>query len=147
MIASILLSSSPARYPSLIPSPRLVSAIRALVLSSGAWDLDLLVQSFPQYIAWFVAPTFGVCDSYAADSPVSMAIPEDMKRIKWLLVHSRGDTWVDLPQSQAMMRHLKSQGAEWVELDEELDEEHDVVIKGEAFPKLVSRYILQWEKE
>ncbi|KAF5357853.1 hypothetical protein D9756_001652 [Leucocoprinus leucothites] len=142
MLSCILLDSS-AVTPSLTPSAALLSAIKGIVLSEGIYDLDLLNAHFPEYLSWFVAPAFGKLDSYAALAVTSYS-PRRLG-FDWLLIHSMGDTLVDLPQSEGMVQHLISEygpGAGGrISLDTSLTQDHDDILVTGDFVNLVGRFV------
>ncbi|KAI0818549.1 Alpha/Beta hydrolase protein [Irpex lacteus] len=145
-------------FPQLIPSPRLIASVRGFILSEGIYDLDLLLRSFPAYKDWFVAAAFGERDSYAAvntiqgiirkpPQPPSTPTVKEEDKAKWLVIHSTGDTLVDVLQSQGFADNLREQGAD-VELnDSEVTEEHNDLLRGEVYPTLVANFVLRNEKE
>jgi len=107
ILTAILLDSSKST-PSLSPSPMLLNAVRGVALSEGIYDIDLLLQSFPTYKAWFISNTFGDKLSYSSDSTISYPRRENGGDPTWLIVHSSGDTLIDVVQSQAIYEHLES---------------------------------------
>lgn len=140
-------------FPQLIPSPRLITSIRGFILSEGIYDLDLLLRSFPAYKDWFVAAAFGARDSYAAVNTIRGVIrkpsaPTDKQeeKAKWLVIHSTGDTLVDVVQSQGFADNLQEQSAD-VELnDSEVTEEHNDLLRGEVYPSIVAKFVLRNER-
>ncbi|KAI0693269.1 Alpha/Beta hydrolase protein [Cytidiella melzeri] len=151
MLTSIFLSpSSPTHtsIPTLVPSPRLLSSIKAFILSSGIYDIDLLLRSFPAYKAWFIADTFGTHDSYAPWSTMDRELRKGLNaNCKWFVIHSTGDTLVDVIQSEGMLSQLRQQGVDDVELNRELTEEHNDTLKGDVYPGIVSRFVLGCENK
>ncbi|KAJ7632527.1 Alpha/Beta hydrolase protein [Roridomyces roridus] len=107
IIASIFLDSS-AVTPSLTPPPALLQAVKGLVLAEGIHDIDLLLTRFPTYRAWFIAEAFGDRPSYAPFSVTTMGTREGGEHLRWLVIHSTGDTLVDQPQSETMYDHLRT---------------------------------------
>jgi hypothetical protein len=57
-------------------------------------------------------------------------------------VHSKGDTLVDEAQSEAMYQHLLRSVPHITKNFEELIEEHNDILKGVEFVKLVGQYII-----
>ncbi|KAI0341743.1 alpha/beta-hydrolase [Trametopsis cervina] len=143
MLTAIFLEPTPdhAPAPSLIPSPRLLSSVKKFVLSSGLYDLDLLLQSFPGYKDWFIASTFGDYESYSRWTTANMRLREELKDAKWLIIHSRGDTLVDTLQSETMLASLQAQGAV-VSFDTQLTEDHNDTLRGDTYPGIVSQFVL-----
>jgi acetyl esterase/lipase len=113
-ILSALALDSSAHTPVLAPPPPapgragLITAIRGVVCSEGIFDLDALLASFPTYHAWFIANAFGPGPSYAAANVAAYPRRVDGSHIRWLLVHSSGDTLVDVRQARAMYDHLRA---------------------------------------
>ncbi|KAI0318649.1 Alpha/Beta hydrolase protein [Amylostereum chailletii] len=145
MLASILLESS---WPSLVPPANLIRAVCGVVFSEGIYDIDLLLRTFPAYRGWFIANTFGDRSSYAAESVTTFKRRESGGHIRWLIVHSTGDTLVDILQSEAMYNHLVELGGSesaasgmvmrnWGDLKEE----HNDVLRAERFIELTGNFI------
>ncbi|KAJ6630696.1 Alpha/Beta hydrolase protein [Mycena sp. CBHHK59/15] len=105
ILASIFLDSS-AISPSLAPSARVLRGVQGLAVSEGIYDLDLLLERFPEYSEWFIAAAFGKRDSYTQYSATRLALRKN-SALRWMVIHSTGDTLVDVPQSDAMYRHLR----------------------------------------
>ncbi|KAG6818192.1 hypothetical protein H0H87_000097 [Tephrocybe sp. NHM501043] len=105
MLSSIFLASSSVT-PSLTPDPSIRQAAKGIVMSEGIYDIDLLIKSFPTYLDWFIRPTFGHLPSYATFSTTTFPLIDT--HIKWLVIHSKGDTLVDLQQSEVIYQHLCS---------------------------------------
>jgi acetyl esterase/lipase len=117
IIASILLDSS-AAYPKLTPphppvgSPSLLDAVQGVVLFEGIHDIDILLQSFPDYGKWFIAETIGPGPLYAEASAINYPLrthggKEQGTHIRWLVANSTGDTLIDFKQAEIMVDHLK----------------------------------------
>ena len=144
MLASILLDSA---QPRLAPAPQLLRLVRAAVLSEGIYDLDALCRSFPSYKAWFVANAFGDRPSYAPFNVAAHPPRAGGEHIRWLVLHSTGDTLVDRLQSETMYAHLVDvAGADGVPRVEksfdELTEGHNDLLSGEVYPRLVADFVL-----
>ncbi|GLB35040.1 putative alpha/beta hydrolase fold [Lyophyllum shimeji] len=147
MLSSIFLDSSSVT-PTLAPPPSLLRAVQKIIMSEGIYDLDLLLSTFPNYRDWFVAPAFGRRESYAPFSTTTYPLID--KRIKWLIIHSKGDTLVDLPQSDAMYQHLceLNGGDASTRIHrntEQLSGEHNDILLGLEFVEIVKNYILDDE--
>lgn len=135
MLGSIFLDS-----PLFVPSQQLLHSVQAIILSEGLYDLDLLLQKFPNYRQWFIEPAFGSHASYAEFSVTKL--PPRTSAIKWLIIHSKGDTLVDMTQSLEMYRHLSSTQATQVVLNTQLDGEHDEILHSDAYIQIVSQFVL-----
>ncbi|KAH9951872.1 alpha/beta-hydrolase [Amylocystis lapponica] len=133
-----------AAYPSLVPDPRLLASTRALVLSDGLYDFDLLLHTYPAYKTWFIAPAFGTRTSYAPFNTTTYAPREGAEHLSWLVLHSTGDTLVDMPQSERIHARLcELYPPRRVERNfDELTEEHNQMLQGELYPRLVGQFIL-----
>ncbi|EMD38427.1 hypothetical protein CERSUDRAFT_48501 [Gelatoporia subvermispora B] len=148
MLNSILLApaTDDASFPSLTPSPALLSATQAVVMSEGIYDLDLLLHSFPGYKAWFIANSFGERESYPQFDTTAYTLRTGSDHIRWLIIHSDGDTLVDRVQSERMYARLTElssgrEGAVQRNLDE-LKEQHNDLLKGEVYPRIVAGFLL-----
>jgi hypothetical protein len=142
MLSSIFLDSS-AVTPVLTPSPTLLHAVQGIIFSEGIYDLDLLCSHFPPYLDWFVADAFGKSDTYAAFAVANYALRQP--RIRWLLIHSQGDTLIDRPQMEKMLEHLKSQygtsAHEYIYYDTSLTQEHDAILAQDEFVQIIGHFI------
>ncbi|KAI0306523.1 Alpha/Beta hydrolase protein [Multifurca ochricompacta] len=103
MLASILLKSLET---SLVPSSALLQAVKGVIFSEGIYDIDTLLHSFPTYRDWFIVNTFGDLPTYAQYSVTKAPLRDGTNHIRWILIHSRGDTLVDKRQSQAIVEKL-----------------------------------------
>lgn len=142
MLSSIFLDSS-AVTPSLTPSPKLLGAVKGISPSQGIYDLELLINNFPSYLEWFVARAFGKQESYAPFSVTSY--PTRSRSINWLLVHSQGDTMIDLPQSEKMLEHLKAEygpsAEEHIFYDTSLTQDHFDVPASDELVNIMGEFI------
>ncbi|KAH9063385.1 Alpha/Beta hydrolase protein [Lactarius vividus] len=146
MLACMLLDSS---EPTLVPSPELLRAIRGVIFSEGIYNIDALLQSFPTYRDWFIADAFGDLSNYNQYSVTSMPLCEGASHIHWVIVHSKGDTLVDMRQSQGMYEHLRSlhegsalgAGRVWNNWDD-LGDEHNAVLQSGKFLQIAGDFIL-----
>jgi hypothetical protein len=149
MIASIVLDST-GITPSLNTPARVLEAIKGVVVSGGIFDLDRLVSCFPHYREWFVANAFGEIAEYSDFSVLNYPPREHMDSTRWLIVHSKGDTLVDVGQSQAMYEHLSrlyvKQGLaadKHVQMDTEgLGVEHNEIFKEDKYVEMVSCFVV-----
>ena len=137
MIAALLLDA-----PGLAPAPALLQAVRGAALSEGIYDLDALLTRFPEYRAWFVGPAFppGDLAPFAVTAHRLRAGAED---VRWLLLHSAGDTLIDVAQSEAMHAHLCAIAPGRVDRDfGSLTREHDEILHGdEVYIDLVGDFV------
>jgi len=108
------------------------------------FDLDLLLHSFPSY-RYFVFPAFGERQSYSAVSTTNFALKSTS--IRWMIVHSKGDSLVDFQQAEAIFNRLstiytEAGRPEYVFKDwSTFDSEHDQILATEEFPSLVADFI------
>ncbi|KAF7295014.1 Esterase lipase [Mycena indigotica] len=144
ILASILLDSS-AVTPSLMPSPIVTKMVHGVILSEGIYDIELLLERFPSYRQWFIAAAFGERDSYADVSVLKYPSRNQLEGLRWLIVHSTGDTLVDIPQSQNMATHLTTlYGDSNVEaVFNVFSVEHDDVLLEPSFSSLVRKFLNQ----
>jgi len=150
MLTSILLDSS-AITPTLTPTPSLLRAIQGVVMSEGIYDLELLLSDFPEYLEWFVGPTFGEDTSLSHFSTTKYTLRDSSAHIRWLVIHSTGDRLVNLPQSEAILSHL-SQLYGWQttnfiskNFDELTGAHNDIITKAnyiEIYTKIVRDFIV-----
>jgi hypothetical protein len=145
-LTSIFLDSSEVS-PTLTPSLTLLHAVKGIVMSEGMYDLESLiaVDRFPQYRDQFIAPTFGRRDSYDAFSTTKF--PLWNRDIRWLLVHSKGDTWVDLSQSETMYTRLcglyGSNADTRVQRNlDQLSAQHDDILRGDEYVNIVKNFVI-----
>jgi hypothetical protein len=145
MLACILLDSS---EPALVPSAALLRAVRGVVLSEGIYDIDNLLESFPTYLDWFIRQTFGSLPTYDRYSATRMALREGAKHIYWIILHSKGDTLVNMLQSQAIYGHLQllhegglQGGDQIVKNWDDLVDEHNAILQSEKYIQIVGDFI------
>ncbi|EEB99569.1 hypothetical protein MPER_00730, partial [Moniliophthora perniciosa FA553] len=143
MLSSIILDSSHVT-PSLTPADKILAAVRGVIMSEGIYDLEMLLSRVPGYKDWFIEPAFGHMHSYA-DFSVSRYPPRGDNDVRWFIIHSKGDTLVDLVQSETMASHLKaiSSPAHVEDSIGQLEDEHDDVLRNEEYIRMVTRFILQ----
>jgi len=150
MIASIVLDSTSVT-PSLNTPTRLLDAIKGVVMSEGIFDPDQLVSCFPQYRGWFVANAFGGNSRFSDFSVFNYPSREHIDSTRWLIIHSKGDTLIDVGQSQAMYEHISrlylNQSLpvnKHVYLNTDgLQVEHDDILKEDKYIEIVSSFILR----
>jgi hypothetical protein len=145
MLASIFLDSS-AVTPELAPSPDLLSAVQGIVVSEGIYDLDVLLNSFPSYKDYFVDAAFGFGPSYAQYSVARYPLRAGASHVKWLVLHSKGDTLIDQRQSDMMLDHLRNLYSQSTNDSvshnfTELDEEHDPLLSGSTYLNIVGTHL------
>lgn len=141
MLSCIFLDSS-AVTPSLTPSPELLHSVKAIILSEGIYDLDMLIVSYPECPEWFIRRAFGIAESYPQFSVLKYP-PRPSSAISWFLLHSKGDTLVDQIQTDAMHLHLSKlfpPDKVYRNVDE-LVEDHNDITSGNRYVELVSQFI------
>ncbi|OSD08724.1 alpha/beta-hydrolase [Trametes coccinea BRFM310] len=145
ILASIFLNSP---YDELTPSPELLAATRGIACSEGIYDIDRLLHSFPTYKEWFIAPAFGNKEDFSHANVASYPLRRGGEHIRWLIIHSDADTLVDQLQSQTMYDHLctlaagSSSPATRIEKNfDELKEEHNDLLKGEVYPRIIADFV------
>lgn len=143
MLASIILDSSEL---ALVSSPELLRAIRGVIFSEGIFDIDALLQSFPTYRNSFITNAFGDLPNYNQYLVTSTPLREGASHIHWLIIHSRGDTLVDMTQSEGIYERLRSlheggSGRVLKSLDD-LEDEHDAILQSGKFYQMVGDFIL-----
>jgi len=142
-LASIVLDSP---HPSLKPSSGLLRSIRAVVFSEGIYDIDKLLESFPSYRDWFITAAFGDRKSFADDAVSKYSYRSDGAHIRWFIVHSKGDTLVDVVQSQTMFDYLlsieggKSEPKKLLGDFHRLDMEHNDILGTKQFVDMVVEF-------
>ncbi len=146
MLACIILDSS---EPALMPSPELLRAIRGVIFSEGIYNIDALLQSFPTYRDWFIANAFGDLSNYNQYAVTSTPLREGASHIHWIIIHSKGDTLVDMRQSQGMYEHLRSLhegnlggSSRVLKSWDDLEDEHNAVLQSGKFLQIVGDFIL-----
>ena len=145
MLACILLDSA---EPALVPSAALLQAVRGVVFSEGIYDIDTLLKSFPTYRDGFIHETFGSLPTYDRYSTTRMALRGGAKHICWMILHSKGDTLVDILQSQAIYDHLQSlydedpQGGDQIAKNwDDLEDGHNAILQSGKYIQIVGDFI------
>ena len=143
MLCSIFLDmpSSSSHGGQLCPTDVVLARTGALVLSEGIYDIDALLSSFPTYRQWFIQGAFGAHDSYADVSATNAATKSSCGHIRWLIIHSKGDTLIDEGQSRAMYDHLQSQAAQVCKSFDELSDGHNEILCGNQYVEIVCSHI------
>jgi len=129
MLSSIFLDSDSVS-PTLSPQPALLSAVKGIIMSEGIYDLESLLVRFPTYRDWFIEPAFGPHQSYAPFSVLNFPLRHSQSdSISWLILHSRGDSLVDLPQSTSMHTHLTKLDPDhsFINIDDLIGEHNDIL--------------------
>lgn len=145
MLASIFLDSS-LISPSISLSPQILKSVRCIIMSEGIYDIDTLIARFPSYRTWFIEAAFGDKPSYSEYSVTRLALRT--KLIRWLVIHSQGDTLVDTAQSEIMYKHLRelygTSADCFVTMDvDQLHADHNAILEEEVFVELVGDFILK----
>ncbi|TFK54971.1 alpha/beta-hydrolase [Heliocybe sulcata] len=149
ILTSIFLDSSGVTA-SLTPSPTLSDAVRGIGLSEGIYDLNRLLQSYPGYREWFIESAFGKRDDFSPFSTTALPLRDGSLHMKWLVLHSKGDTLVDEVQASLMYEHLTSlYQARDLPVDvhvaknwDELHEEHNDLLRGDKYVELISKFVM-----
>jgi len=137
MLSSIFLDSGDA---TLKPTDELLHAVKGIVMSEGIYDLDELLAVFPKYREWFIEPAFGPANCYRPFSTLAYPL-WPASEISWLVLHSRGDSLIDLQQSEKMYQHLLDIQPHDVDADfASLVEEHDDVLRGTEYVKVIKSF-------
>ena len=97
----------------------------------GIYDIPQLADRWPKYPDWFLTKAFGDEKGWAKASPTRAKVAS---RSPWLLVHSKADELVDVPQTEEFARHLRSAGVR-VDVFTPDKGSHDGVIRGLAEPE------------
>lgn len=100
----------PADNDYLKPDDALLRAVRGVALSSGIYDLEQFITTFPDYEKRYVKPAFR--EPYEFWNTSRYPLHAASQPVRWHIIHSAGDTLVDLSQSQAIFDHLKRLYAE-----------------------------------
>ena len=139
MISSIVLDSDQP----LLDSPlRVLSAVKGVITSEGIFDIDDLLKSFPNYRDWFIEPTFGPEESYKKFSVVNLPPRDPSWSVRWLLLHSKGDTLVDIGQTMAMYKYLTKLDSIHVELDtDSLVDEHNDIMRADGYVEIIKKFV------
>jgi len=145
MLACILLDSA---EPALVPSAALLRAVRGVVFSEGIYDINTLLKSFPTYRDWFIREAFGSLPTYNRYSTTRMALRDGTKHICWMILHSKGDTLVDILQSQAIYNHLQSHydgglqgGGQIAKSWDDLEDDHNAILQSGKYIQIVGEFI------
>ncbi|KAG9318798.1 hypothetical protein JVU11DRAFT_899 [Chiua virens] len=107
------------------PSDELIKVTAAIIMSEGIYDIDVLLSSFPKYRSWFIENTFGKRSSFEVVSAIKATLDQKIQHIRWLIIHSRGDTLVDERQSQEMYDFLMGKSCLVSKSFDELGDEHN----------------------
>ncbi|KAJ7156066.1 Alpha/Beta hydrolase protein [Mycena crocata] len=145
ILASIFLDSS-AVSPTLTPPPAVRQAVRGVVMSEGIYDIDLLLRRFPDYREWFIASVFGDRQDYADVSVTQMPLRKPESDLRWLVIHSTGDTLVDVPQTDAMYEHLRALYGSAADVHvtrntDRLDMDHNDILRSPLFVDIIREFV------
>ncbi|TFY76739.1 hypothetical protein EWM64_g7269 [Hericium alpestre] len=134
--------------PSLEPPVALLHSVKGIILSEGIYDVDTLLKKFPDYRDWFIANTFGDRESFADFAVSTYPHREGGSHIRYLIIHSSGDTLVNQEQSQLMYDHLLSLGDNGREGGKvsrnfgDLTGEHSAILQGDDYVHIVGDFVL-----
>lgn len=128
------------------PSETLLQAVQGIGIASGIYDLDALLAKFPSYD--FIAQAF--TSPYGPWNTTTYSLYPTMRRTRWHVIHSRGDSLVDLGQSDAMYAHLRKLYTEKDSLNQNLitkdydtlTTEHDYVCE-----PVFAHFVVDWVKK
>ncbi|KAG7092344.1 hypothetical protein E1B28_008705 [Marasmius oreades] len=142
MLSAIILDSSDVN-PTLTPTKNLLTAVQGVIMSEGIYDIDKLLARYPRYHDWFIDAAFGNLPSYNRFSVATY--PLRVEHVRWLIIHSKGDTLVDVAQSQLMVEHLKAVSNPHLVCQylEELADEHDDILKSPLYIQFVANFVAQ----
>jgi acetyl esterase/lipase len=149
IIASLLLRSPPGEeIPGDDPlAPDVYDSVKGVALAEGIYDLDLLLKAFPDYRD-FVQGAFEMSSASFSRFCVNRYKARNGITTQWLIVHSPGDTLVDLPQADAMYHHLRSEyltiGSDPNKIERDfvtLTGGHDEILTGPEFVRLIKGMI------
>jgi acetyl esterase/lipase len=126
--------------PRVILRPDVLEAICAVVLSEGIYDLGALLRSFPAYREQFVEPAFGA-GPYDRFSILNATLRHGAG-FPWFLIHSEGDTLVDVYQTTDMHNHLRSSEADVMVSLFDVVDEHDAILESEKYLHVVKKFLL-----
>ncbi|THH02122.1 hypothetical protein EW145_g6789 [Phellinidium pouzarii] len=142
ILACLFLDSTPT--PELTPPNELMTATRGIAVSEGIFDLDLLLTRFPEYRMWFIANAFGDAPSYPQYDVARYPLRADGEHIHWLVIHSRGDSLVDVGQAEKFYQHLCELGLESHNVAQKdwtsIEMEHNEMLKTKQYTDLVGDY-------
>ena len=149
MISAILMKAGVPGAGPTKPLPETVwSAIQTATIAEGIYDLDLLLAMFPNYRD-FVEGVFGERkdepgQSLTKFSVTQFVLPEN-STIRWFVVHSTGDTLIDVNHAEAMISHLEaSHKAPTTHVFQDistLNAGHDAVLQTKEFVWLVAEFL------
>lgn len=137
MLCSIFLDSSQIT-PSLTPSPSLLAAVKGIIMSEGIYDPGLLIRTFEDYAEWFIIPAFGK-ERPLEDFDVTRYLQRTASGdIRWLILHSTGDTLIDMAQSERASEHLKGSA---IFIGDKLSRGHDDIFTEDAYIDVIWNFI------
>jgi len=152
IISTILMKAQAPEAGPTQPLPETIwSTIQTATIAEGIYDLDLLLALFPSYKG-FIEGVFGERgvqpgSSLTKFSTTQFEVPKNSV-IRWFVVHSIGDTLIDVNQAEAMISHLeashKAPSSHVFQDISTLKEEHDAVVQTEEFAWLVAEFVKKY---
>lgn len=149
MISAILMKAREPEAGPTRPLPETIwRSIQTATIAEGIYDLDLLLVIFPKYRD-FVEGAFGKWvvqpdSSLTKFSATQFDVPES-SMIRWFVVHSTGDTLIDVNQAEAMISHLeashKAPTSHVFQDISTLKEGHHDVLQTKEFARLVAEFV------
>ena len=118
----------------------IADSTRAVILSEGIYDVCSLLRSYPNYREWFVQPAFGDNSYDRFSIPNLMLRP--LVNFPWLLIHSQGDTLVDVYQTTDMHNHLRNEAAGVTVSLYDVVDEHDAILESEKYLDVVKAFLI-----
>ena len=116
-------------------------------MSEGIYDLELLLESFPNYREQFVRPAFGEDSPLSHFTTTKYALRDSSTHIRWLIIHSSGDHLINLRQSEAIFSHLSQSygllAEHFVSKDfDRMTGEHDDILVQDSYIEIVRDFVL-----
>ena len=150
MLTSIFLDAAasftplPADNDYLRPEESILRAVRGIALASGIYDLNKLIASFNDYDQGFIKNAFR--EPYEFWNTTRYPLHAAAQPIRWLVIHSTGDTLVDLPQSECIYEHLKRLYAERQWDEERVTKDWETITTGHHYTNLppFAQIIADW---
>lgn len=125
-------------------SPEVYDSVEGVILVEGIYDLDLLLKAFPEYLDFVQGAFDDTAHSFSQFCVNRYRVRYGSIATRWLILHSLGDTLVDLPQADAMFNHLLSEyasiGSDQGKIRKDfttLTSSHDGVLSSPEFVDLV----------
>lgn len=133
--------------------PELHELIKGSIIIEGIYDLDLLLADFPDYKDFIYGAFPAINQAQLSPFSVNHYAPRQGARTPWLVLHSPGDTLVNVAQAQAMYEHLVNaysqdnaeSRASLIRYDfTTLTQDHDDLLEGQEVAQLISRAVKEW---